>query len=88
MCETYIKSELPPEKKMLEALKKAYETGGDKRGLMSASILVLSNDKPPFSLRIDYSKNPLNDLEILVNKCTQKDYKQWMKSLPNRKLIK
>ena len=88
MCETYIKSELPPEKKMLEALKKAYETGGDKRGLMSASILVLSNDKPPLSLRIDYSKNPLNDLEILVNKCTEKDYKQWMKSLPNRKLIK
>ena len=54
---------------------------------MSASILILSNDKPPLSLRIDYSKNPLDDLEILINKCNQEQYKQWMKLLPNRKLI-
>ena len=53
------KSNLSPERKMLNALKKAYDIGGDKRGLMSASILVLSNDKPPLSLRIDYSKKPI-----------------------------
>ena len=63
------------------------DTGDDKRDLMSASILILSNDKPPLSLRIDYSKNPLDDLEILINKCNQEQYKQWMKLLPNRKLI-
>ena len=54
---------------------------------MSASILILSNEKPPLSLRIDYSKNPLDDLEILLNKCDQKEYKQWMELLPKRKLI-
>ena len=68
---------------MLNALKRAY----NKRGVMSASILILSNEKPPLSLRIDYSKNPLDDLEILLNKCDQKEYQQWMELLPKRKLI-
>ena len=68
---------------MLNALKRAY----NKRGVMSASILILSNEKPPLSLRIDYSKNPLDDLEILLNKCDKKEYQQWMELLPKRKLI-
>ena len=87
MYETYIKTDSSPERKILNALKRAYNIGGDKRGLMSASILILSNEKPPLSLRIDYSKNPLDDLEILLNKCDQKEYKEWMELLPKRKLI-
>ena len=87
MYETYKQTDSSPERKMLNALKRAYNIGGDKRGLMSASILILSNEKPPLSLRIDYSKNPLDDLEILLNKCDQKEYQQWMELLPKRKLI-
>ena len=41
MCETYFKTDASVERKILEALKRAYGTGGDKRGLMSAAILIL-----------------------------------------------
>ena len=39
-----------------------------KRGIFSASILIVSRKSPPISLRVDYSTNPLKKLKELISK--------------------
>ena len=64
------------------ALQGGNKAGGDKRGIFSASILIVSRKSPPISLRVDYSTNPLKKLKELINKSNTKDYKNWLNSLP------
>ena len=64
------------------ALQGGNKAGGDKRGIFSASILIVSRRIPPISLRVDYSTNPLKKLKELINKSNTKDYKNWLNSLP------
>lgn len=56
--------------------------GGDRRGLFSASILVVNENKPPISLRVDYSKKPLKKLKKIIDKTNEKSYSNWLKFLP------
>ena len=70
--------------KLINGLKKGDEEGGDKRGLMSAAILILSKHHPPIDLRVDFSLSPLKDLQTLYDKFCDKKYSQWFKNLPFR----
>ena len=64
------------------ALQGGNKAGGDKRGIFSASILIVSRNSPPISLRVDYSTNPLKKLKELISKSNTKDYTNWLNSLP------
>ena len=64
------------------ALQGGNKAGGDKRGIFSASILIVSRKSPPISLRVDYSTNPLKKLKELISKSNTKDYTNWLNSLP------
>ena len=68
--------------RLFRALQEGNKVGGDKRGIFSASILIVSRRSPPISLRVDYSTNPLKKLKELINKSNTKDYKNWLNSLP------
>ena len=70
--------------KLINGLKKGDEEGSDKRGLMSAAILIISKHHPPIDLRVDFSLSPLNDLQTLYDKFCDKKYSQWFKNLPFR----
>ena len=70
--------------KLINGLKKGDEEGGDKRGLMSAAILILSKHHPTIDLRVDFSLSPLEDLQTLYDKFCDKKYSQWFKNLPFR----
>ena len=68
--------------RLFSALQGGNKAGGDKRGIYSASILIVSRNSPPISLRVDYSSNPLKKLEELINKINTKEYTNWLNSLP------
>ena len=68
--------------RLFRALQEGNKAGGDKRGIFSASILIVSRNSPPISLRVDYSTNPLKKLKELINKSNTKDYTNWLNSLP------
>lgn len=70
--------------KLITALKSGDQNGGDKRGLMSAAILIISQKHPPIDLRVDFSISPLRDLEILYQKFYEKNFFRWFKNLPVR----
>ena len=70
--------------KLINGLKKGDEEGGDKRGLMSAAILILSKHHPTIDLRVDFSLSPLEDLQTLYDKFCDKKYSQWFRNLPFR----
>lgn len=71
-------------RKLIKALEKGHEAGGDTRGINSAAILVVGNSRTPLDLRVDDSKNPIKELNNLYNKTCDQHYSQWMKRLPTR----
>lgn len=68
--------------RLLAALAHAAEAGGDSRGLLSAALLVVSADRPPLSLRIDYSETPLEALSGLHSRATSGLYAAWTTHVP------
>ena len=70
--------------RLVETLKKGEEAGSDIRGLKSSSLLVLHENKPPLTLRIDSSDKPLEDLSSLLNKVTSGKYADWTKTVPTK----
>ena len=72
----------PIDQRMLNALKAGKDAGGDNRGLLSAALLVLSPNHPPLDLRIDYSSNPLSDLQLLLDRSKQSPYYDWLSEVP------
>ena len=68
--------------RLFRALQEGNKAGGDKRGIFSASILIVSRNSPPISLRVDYSSNPMKKLEELINKTNTKEYTSWLNTLP------
>jgi len=67
---------------LLEALKIGKKFGSDKRGLMSAALLVFKKNNPPLNIRVDYDINPLLKLEKILKMTNKKKYKVWLKKLP------
>lgn len=68
--------------RLLAALEAAKAAGGDYRGLMSASLLCLTPERPPLDLRIDSSSDPLGDLRKLYDQCNSSPYKDWLDEVP------
>ncbi|MGA0976559.1 MAG: DUF1028 domain-containing protein [Methylophilaceae bacterium] len=67
---------------LLSALAIGKKYGSDRRGLMSAAILVFKKDSPPLNIRVDYDKNPLAKLKKILIMTEKTKYKQWLKKLP------
>ena len=79
----YVNSDQAPiDQRMLNALKAGKDAGGDNRGLLSAALLVLSPNHPPLDLRIDYSSDPLSDLQLLIDRSKQSPYHDWLSEVP------
>ena len=79
----HVNSEQAPiDQRMLNALKAGKDAGGDNRGLLSAALLVLSPNHPPLDLRIDYSSDPLSDLQLLIDRSKQSPYHDWLSEVP------
>ena len=60
------------------------QAGGDKRGLLSAAMLILHPDHAPLTLRIDHHEDPITQLDLLYQKVTSGDYYEWTKTVPTR----
>ena len=70
--------------KLINTLKKGEDEGSDIRGLKSSCLLVLHADRPPLTLRIDNSNQPLKDLEKLLKDVTSDKYYEWTKTVPTK----
>ncbi|MEZ5778817.1 MAG: DUF1028 domain-containing protein [Paracoccaceae bacterium] len=68
--------------RLLASLRAGDAAGSDTRGLLSAALLVLSPDQAPLTLRIDYSRTPLDDLDALHARATSGDYARWCTQVP------
>jgi uncharacterized Ntn-hydrolase superfamily protein len=73
MAEAFLASTASFERRLLMALHAGQAMGGDARGMMSAAILVVEGQPGDAwtgrrtDLRVDYSVNPLQDLERLLD---------------------
>lgn len=82
MLDTYATAEGPPASRLIAALHAAQGIGGDIRGLKSAALLVLAADRPPLSLRIDMSADPIADLAALHQAASSGSYERWTHAVP------
>ncbi len=73
---------LPLAERLLSGLRAAAGAGGDSRGLKSAALLVVGRDRPPLSLRIDQSDEPLGALDTLYNASQSQPYLGWTEVVP------
>ncbi|TVS03829.1 MAG: DUF1028 domain-containing protein [Rhodobacteraceae bacterium] len=74
----------PLPERLLAALRSAEAAGGDRRGLQSAALLVVADDAPPLTLRIDWSETPLAALDALYKRSRSGDYAAWLPRVPTR----
>lgn len=72
----------PLPQRLLAAIQAGAAAGGDSRGMLSAALLVVGPDKPPLSLRIDYSQTPIDDLAALLERAQSGDYAEWLDRVP------
>lgn len=68
--------------RLLAALDAADAAGGDRRGLLSAALLVVGPALAPLTLRIDKSAAPLADLCALHHAATTGMYADWAALVP------
>ena len=70
--------------RLLAALSAAEKAGGDTRGLQSAALLIVSDDAPPQSLRVDWAETPISALAALHARSKSGDYAKWVPTVPTR----
>lgn len=70
--------------RLMAALAAAEAAGGDTRGLQSAALLVVSDDAPPLTLRVDWADNPVAALRDLHARSQSGDYAAWLPTVPTR----
>jgi uncharacterized Ntn-hydrolase superfamily protein len=70
--------------RLLAALAAAEAAGGDTRGLQSAALLVLCDDAPPLTLRVDWSQDPIAALRDLHARSQSGAYAAWLPCAPTR----
>lgn len=70
--------------RLLAALAAGQGAGGDSRGLQSAALLIVADDAPPLSLRIDWAADPVADLRALLARTRAADYAGWLPTVPTR----
>lgn len=82
LLDSWATAEGSPASRLLAALTAAQKVGGDTRGLKSAALLVLTKDRPPLTLRIDLSDDPLRDLDALYQASATGSYERWTHAVP------
>ncbi|MGY6632205.1 MAG: DUF1028 domain-containing protein [Alkalilacustris sp.] len=70
--------------RLMAGLRAAVAAGGDRRGLMSAALLVVCDTEPPLDLRIDWAADPLAELAALLDRARRPEYARWVAGLPVR----
>ena len=73
------------EERLLAAVSAGVAAGSDRRGTISAALLVVGADRPPLTLRIDHDERPVERLAALYALTRRKDYMTWLGTLPTRK---
>lgn len=68
--------------RLIASLFAAQEAGSDSRGLLSAAILIVSENAAPLTLRVDYADDPLTALNNLYAKATSGEYGGWAHQVP------
>ena len=68
--------------RLMNALFAGRAAGSDSRGLMSAALLIVSEDAAPLTLRIDHAPDPLAALSALLARATSGDYADWARQVP------
>jgi uncharacterized Ntn-hydrolase superfamily protein len=84
LCDGYLAANGSLSEKLLEALAAAEGAGGDIRGLQSAALLVVSDDAPPLTLRVDWSHDPIAALRDLHRRSRMGAYAEWLPCVPTR----
>jgi uncharacterized Ntn-hydrolase superfamily protein len=82
--DTFLSTQGSLAERLLAALAAAEAAGGDTRGLQSAALLVVSDDAPPLTLRVDWSENPVAALHDLHTRSQSGDYAAWLPTVPTR----
>ena len=70
--------------RLVIALRVAEAAGGDTRGLQSAALLVVSDDAPPLTLRVDWAEDPITALQELYARSQTAPYSAWLPHVPTR----
>lgn len=82
--DTYLGTTGSLAQRLLAALTAAEAAGGDTRGLQSAALLVVSDDAPQLSLRVDWAEDPIRALDDLHSRSQSGEYAAWLPTLPTR----
>ncbi|MCC5988176.1 MAG: DUF1028 domain-containing protein [Pararhodobacter sp.] len=82
--DTFLRTEGLMVDRLMAALTAAERAGGDRRGNLSAALLILCDTEPPLDLRIDWDEAPLVALSRLIERARQPDYARWVAGLPVR----
>jgi uncharacterized Ntn-hydrolase superfamily protein len=70
---------------LLDVLKAGAGAGGDIRGIGSAALRVHGAEAfPDVDIRVDWSKDPLADMEALLRRALAGDYAEFFAALPRR----
>lgn len=72
------------EERLLAAVSAGVAAGSDRRGTLSAALLVVGPDRPPLTLRVDHDERPVKRLEALYALTREKNYADWLETLPTR----
>lgn len=71
-------------RKLLAALRAGAEAGGDARGLMSAAVLIVAEDRPPIDIRTDFAPDPILTVTELADRIEEPSYDAWARALPTQ----
>lgn len=70
--------------RLLTALEAGVAAGSDRRGTLSAAMLVVAVDRPPLTLRIDHDEDPVTALSALHRMTLTPAYQGWLDTVPTR----
>lgn len=71
--------------RLIAALRAGIAAGSDRRGSLSAALLVLAEDAPPLDLRVDFDDAPVDRLAALLERTRAPAYRDWLATLPTRR---
>ena len=73
------------EDKLMRSMVAAETAGGDKRGTCSAALMTERSDGYRLDLRVDYSNQPIDDLNELLKKMRSDDANNFLNRIPTRR---
>jgi uncharacterized Ntn-hydrolase superfamily protein len=70
--------------RLIAALRAGIAAGSDRRGTLSAALMILAEDAAPLDLRVDFDAAPVDRLAALLERTRAPDYRDWLARLPTR----